>query len=143
MSQDAGQLDAPEARTALADADRVRQAVNGGENRWPTRYLLAFGIAILVLFPLIGLLGPVGVVSFTTGWIVVIAIMVPYATRQRVTRRGQSRRMYVAWGTWAAVYGAALVLGEVFFKGQAAYWIPAAFLVAAPLLVGAWWVSRS
>ncbi len=143
MSQDAGQLDALEARTALADAARVRQAVNGGEHRWPARYLGAFGIAMLVLFPLIGLLGPVGVVIFMTGWVVVISVMVPYATRQRVTRRGQSRRMLVAWGTWAAVYGAALVVGEVFFMAQAAYWVPAAFVVAAPLLVGAWWVSRS
>ena len=54
-------------------------------------------------------------------------VMVPYGTRQRVTRRGQSRRMLVAWGTWAAVYGAALIVGEVFFMAQVTYWVPAAF----------------
>ena len=143
MGKDGGQLNAPEAGIALADAARVQQVVNRGENRWPARYLGAFGLAMLLLFPLIGLLGPAGVVSFTTGWAVVISVMVPYATRQRVTRGGQSRRMLVAWGAWAAIYGAALVLGEVFFRAQIAYWVPAAFLVAAPLLVGAWWVSRS
>lgn len=122
----------------------ARQSVADGEGRWKARYLAGFGVAIGLLFPVIGLAPPpVGVPFFTVAWVLVVTVMVRYGTRQRVTRRGQGRRMGITFATWAAVYGGALVAGELAFMGNPAYWIPMAVVVAAPFLVGAGWAART
>ena len=133
-----------QARTALGDAARAQASVAAGEARWPARYLAGFGIAIAALFPVLGLVpGPVGVSVFMAVWLLVMTVLVRYAQRQAVTRRGQGRRMGISFGGWALVYGAGVLVGESQFAGVPAYWIPMAVVVAVPFLAGAWWVGRA
>jgi Flp pilus assembly protein TadB len=145
MAEHNAELTVEEARRRLDDVDRARRAVQSGERRWWFAYLGSAGLAILVLFPLIGLLpaGP-GASAFVTAWSTAIGMIVSYSARKRlVRRRGQAMRHALVWGTWAVVYGTALALGVGFFRGRPAYWIPMAVVVSAPLLAGAWWAARA
>jgi hypothetical protein len=133
-----------EARSRLDDAARARTAVASSERRWWRFYLGSAGLAILVLFPLIGLL-PVGGGSsaFVTAWSAAIGMIVSFSARKRlVRRRGQAMRHALVWASWAVIYGAALAIGVAFLRGQPAYWIPMGVVVSAPLFLGAWWAGR-
>ncbi|HEX3607132.1 MAG TPA: hypothetical protein VH134_14515 [Candidatus Dormibacteraeota bacterium] len=144
MSEPTSDISVHEARAGLEEAARARRAVQSGERRYWFAYLGSAGIAILILFPLIGLL-PVGGGSgaVTTAWSAAIGMIVSYgASRRLVRRRGRFARHAVIWATWALVYGTALAVGVAFFRGQLAYWLPMAVVVSAPLLLGAWWASR-
>ncbi len=142
MTQQPHPVSAKEARTALDAAGRARQAVTEAERNWPATYLAAFGVAMLVVFPMIGLLGPAGVMASMALWVAVIAVMVTFAAQQRVTIRGRGRVIGASFAVWAVVYAACLFTGEFLFAGRPAYWLPMALVVAAPLLVGAWWSRR-
>ncbi len=97
-----------------------------------------------MLFPVLGLAPPpVGVSVFTPLWVIVLTVLVRYAMRQQVTRRGQSRRLTITFGSWALAYAGALVIGELLFMGVATYWVPMAAVVAAPFFAGAWWTGRT
>lgn len=133
---------ADEATEALDAASRAQRAVRSAERNWPVVYLAAFGVAMLAVFPMIGLLGAVGVGSAMAVWVALIAVMVGFAGRQRVTSRGRGRVIGVSFAVWAVVYGALLLVGEIYFPGRPAYWLPMALVAAAPLLVGAFWARR-
>lgn len=128
--------DPAQAQGALRDAAAARSAlaVRGG---WPRGYLLAFAAGSLVVVPLIGLAGAAGLVVAMCLWVVLISVMVSWAQRQRVHPRDGRSRQGWAWATWALLYGAAIFLGEFFFPGRPAFWIPAAVVVAASMAVWA------
>jgi peptidoglycan/LPS O-acetylase OafA/YrhL len=144
MSDEHAEVSLREARARLDEASRARDTVRARDQRWWLAYLGSAGVAILILFPLIGLLpSGTGASIFTTAWSAGVGILVSYSGRRRVVRRaGHAWRVVAIWGSWAVVYAAALTLGELFFRGRPAYWLPMDVVVAAPLLIGAWWSSR-
>lgn len=139
MSQQSHPLTRDEAAAALDAAGRAGHSVTAAERNWPAIYLAAFGIAILVAFPMIGLVSRLGGLAL---WLAVVVVMASYARRQRVTSRGRGRVIGVSFAVWAVLYGAGICAGEFFFQGRAAFWLPMSLVVAAPLLVGAWWARR-
>jgi hypothetical protein len=144
MTEPHADLSVQEARSRLDDAARARTAVASSERRWWLLYLGSAGLAILVLFPLIGLLPASGGSSaFVTAWSAAIGMIVSFSARKRlVRRRGQAMRHAVVWASWAVIYGTALAIGVAFLRGQPAYWIPMGVVVSAPLFLGAWWAGR-
>ncbi len=105
--------------------------------RWFRAYLLAFGLGSLALVVLLGL-GDRGVmVAAMVGWGVLVAVMAVWASRQRVQLAGAGRRLTAAFAVWGVLYGLTLVIGLSLAPGAPAFWVPAALVVAAPLLVAA------
>jgi len=102
-------------------------------------YLAVFGVGFAVLTLVLGLVEPLSLrlILISTGWPLLIGVMVVWATRRPASLRGSSSRVIKYWIGTAALYGIALVIGTPGLVGEARYWIPAAVVVAAPLLIGA------
>ncbi len=133
---------APTAPTAAYARRQLSQAGSAGSDlaargRWFRTYLLAFGVESLVLVVLLGLGGRGVMVAAMVGWGVLVAVMAGWASRQRVQLTGAGRRLTVAFAAWGVLYGLALVIGLSSAPGAPAFWVPAAVVVAAPLLVAA------
>ncbi len=75
----------------------------------------------------------------TTLWIVVISVMSSWGARQRVVLRGNTRRSLLAFGGWGVLYGAAPLVGLLRYPQRPAFWLPAAVIVALPLVLVACW----
>lgn len=142
MSQEQLSITPAEARRALEAVGQRSRAVRAGQRDWPSLCLAAYGTAILVVFPMIGLLGRAGVLAAMGLWVVLVSVTVSFAARQHVTAVGRIRVIGTSFAAWAAVYGGALFTGEFAFPGRLSFWLPATLLVAAPLFVGAWWAQR-
>lgn len=125
-------LTADQARSALAGADSARRSL-AARGRWLAAYFGAFAAGSVVVVSVIGLVrGPVGVSAAMAVWAVLISVCVAWAARRPVRLRDERRLHALAWGSWAVVYGAVLVTGELLGAG-ASYWVPAAVLTAVPL----------
>lgn len=66
-----------------------------------------------------------------------------WASRQPAFLAGSGRRVALCFIGSGLLYTVALVVGINRFKGEPGYWIPAAILVGAPLMIGAWRESRA
>ena len=130
-----------DARSALADADGARAALTG-RGRWVRGYLIAFAAGSVALVLLLGLAGRAGLIAGMTIWFVLVVTAVAWSSRQRVVLPGSGRLLGIAFGVWGALYGIALAVGLTTAPGSAAYWVPAAVVVALPLLGGAALVGR-
>ena len=73
-----------------------------------------------------------------TLWGGLIVVMLIWAHRQRAIASGLGRRVPFYFIASRLLYTVALVVGITRFKGEPAYWIPAAIIVGAPMIVGAW-----
>jgi hypothetical protein len=76
-------------------------------------------------------------------WGAFMLVMGLWASRQPAVRAGGGRRALPYWIGSGFFYAVALVVGVNRFQGESGYWIPAAVLVGAPLIVGAWRESRA
>lgn len=103
-------------------------------------YLAVPGAGFAVMTLVLGLtsLGPA----------VLPAIFIPvmmvgvWASRQPAVMANTGRRLAPYWVGTGLLYAVALAVGINRFKGEPGYWVPAAILVGAPLIIGAWRESR-
>lgn len=124
---------------ARADLDRSRAAHDllTSRGRWLRTPLLVFGIASIVLVLAVGLGGIVGMVGGSAMWLILIAVMVPWANSQPVTLRACRRRHAWALGVWGVLYWLTLLVGLLWFQGVPRFWVPGALITAVPFLVAA------
>lgn len=128
------------ADAALGEVERAQAAVRTG-SRWTARYLGACGIASLIFVTLTGLFpGRGGTV--TAFWVGVVGAAVYYARRQWVSWQGFRRLNDLAFAAWGLLWTGTAVLGFALFPGRPIFWVPAAFVVAAPLFTAAWRSAR-
>jgi hypothetical protein len=129
-------LSPSQAQADLARADESARRI-GTRARWMSVYLAVFGVGFGTLTLVLGLAGSVSMTVLMPLWAALIAVMVVWSRRQLATRRGTGRRVAGYWVGTSVLYGAALFAGLSRFPGRPAFWIPAALVVAAPLLAGA------
>jgi len=126
------------AAAALAHAERARTvaelAVRQG-SAWTSRYFCAFGVASLVFMTLTAV---GGVVAYVASLVVYGVIASWFARREQVSWRGFERLSGRSFVAWFVLQGAGCAVGFNFFSEVAAYWIPVALVVSAPLFIGAW-----
>jgi len=127
-----------DAQVALAAASTAASRVRR-RARWMSTYLAVFAGGFAALTLLLGVVQPLSLrmSAFTIGWPLLIAGMVIWAARQPARLRGTLRRVSKYWTTTGICYGAVLAVGTPRFIGQPLYWLPAAVLVAAPMVLGA------
>ncbi|GAB3422827.1 hypothetical protein [Flindersiella endophytica] len=134
-------MEPEEAVQALQQDQRSRDAVRAS-SRWGFRILLAWGLLTLVtepamaLAPFPWLFVPIGVLAVFVAWLAI------YANRQKVTARGFGGR-YTAVVTATSMLHIAYMY-VVFGLGvhNPAAVIPAGWVVAVPLFVGAYVEGR-
>jgi hypothetical protein len=129
-------------QAALAHADRLRRRVTD-RSRWYGRFLGIFGLAVMVVTPLWGLLtGGTAAVVLNVAWVTFIIVISGYARRQPVAGRGMARRYLLIIGSWAVIYAVVLVPGFVLFAHNPAWWIPGGLAAAAPFFLGTYLERR-
>jgi uncharacterized membrane protein YjjP (DUF1212 family) len=117
---------------ALAQAQRLKRSVDR-RSRWVVRYQLVYGTVSFAMVFALGLLkGPLGVAVSMAIWMPAIGVLSVYAARQPVAHRGMAVTHGVMIGIWAVLYGLVLGVGITFFRGDLAWWLPGAALVALP-----------
>lgn len=133
-------------RAAAAWLDRatfLELTVRRG-SRWTPRYLLAFGLGVLIYMPLVGIRPNIGtILGGTVGWVILVTAATSYASRQRTQPTGWGWIVGLAFGIWAVLYCSAMAVGLTFFQGRAEYWIPVAVVAAAPFFAAAYKAARS
>ncbi|QJW35336.1 hypothetical protein [Cellulosimicrobium protaetiae] len=127
-----------EASSALAHAARLAASTRTRGWRWVRLYLTGWAAASVGLVLTLGLGGQVGFVVGMSAWAVIVTAGVTWAARQGSMAAGTRRRLFLGAGGWAAVYGVTLFVGLDRFAGDVAFWLPAALLSTAPLLLAAW-----
>jgi hypothetical protein len=60
-----------------------------------------------------------------------------------VSKEGMGRRSAAAMGGWGVAYGVTLFVGLTWLRESALFWLVSAFVVSAPLAVGAWREGRA
>jgi hypothetical protein len=122
-------------QAGVAALDAVRRAGSG----WTPHFLATYGAASVVFMILIGTLrGVSGDIAFGVSWVAFGAICTWFSNRQSVCWRGFDRLVGVSFIAYFVLWAIAGGVGFNFFSHQAAYWVPAALVVSAPLFAGAW-----
>jgi len=132
------------ARAALVAATHSAAQVRT-RAQWMSTYLAVFAGGFAGVTLLLGLTRPTWLRMSLFGlvWPLLIVSMEMWAARRPAHLRTTRRRVVKYWIGTGALYGAALVVGTPAFLGRAGYWIPAAVLVATPLLIGSWRERRA
>ena len=60
-----------------------------------------------------------------------------------VTKRGMGSRWVPALTLWGVLYTVTLIVGLTWLPGSRMFWLAGAFVVSAPLVVGAWREGRA
>jgi hypothetical protein len=129
-------------QAALAHADRLTRRVTD-RSRWYGRFLVVFGVAVMVVTPLWGLLtGGTAAVVLNVAWVTFVIVITGYVRQQPVAGRGMARRYLLVIGFWAMIYAAVLVPGFAFFAHNPAWWVPGGLAAAAPFFLGAYLERR-
>ncbi len=134
MSDD---LSPDDARAALAAAEASSARVRGPA-RWMSVYLGVFGVAFGVLTLLLGMVqGRPARAVLLAGWAVLCLGVVAWAARRPAHLAGTAARTGRYWMLTAVLYGIALAVGLPQDDAGLGYWLPAAVVVALPMLIGA------
>lgn len=110
------------------------------QSRWLVGFLALLGAAFGGITAALGLLGstPARVAVITAIFLVVVGGLLIWYFRQRVIPRDLGRRYAAFLMATCSLYVVTLVVGRPHFTDRPEYWLPAAALVALPLLIGAW-----
>lgn len=131
-----------DAANAVDRADRLARTV-AERSAWYPRFLLVFGVAVLIVTPLWGLLtSGTGSVVLNLAWVAFIVGITWYVRRQGVAARGTARRYLWVIAVWAVIYAVVLIVGLALFAHSPAWWIPSGLAAAAPFFVGAYREQR-
>lgn len=135
----AEELTREQAVAGLAQAQTISRCVEG-RSRWIAVYLAVFGAGYGVVTLILGLVTPLWLrmAIFGVLWACLVVGMVFWAHLQPAVPRYRRRRGAWGWAGTAVLYAAAIGIGTPGLMGQVAYWLPAAVLVATPLLLAAW-----
>ena len=130
--------DPADARRALAAAATASARVRR-QARWPATYLTVFAGGFAGVTLVLGLVQPLALrmALFGAGWPLLLLATVGWASRKPASPLGLHRRAGPYWVATGVLYGTVLLVGTPRFLGQPAYWLPAAALVGAPLLLAA------
>jgi hypothetical protein len=123
---------------ATSSAQRLRHLA-----RWASTQLLVFGIGMGLVTLAVGLVESklLGAAVFVAWG--VLAVLMSYWTRRRTAHLpGTSARIAPYWALGFAFYAVAIAAGGDEY-GNPAYWVPAAVVVALPLLVGSFRERRA
>ncbi|MGH3784051.1 MAG: hypothetical protein ACRDRO_26400 [Pseudonocardiaceae bacterium] len=125
-------------QVTLAHAERLGRRVTD-RSRWYGQFLMVFGVAVMVVTPLWGLItGGTAAVVVNIAWGVFIIAITVYARRQPVAARGMGRRYVLVVGVWMAIYAGVLIPGFILFPHNPAWWIPGGLAAASPFYLGAY-----
>lgn len=129
-----------EAAGLVQAADRMHTAVRGASAWRYVAWLSGMAVATLMYFTGLGLLGEddrgVGVLSIAFGLSIAV-LSLTLLPGARVSSAGFARRWAQAVLGWGVLYAAGMLLGLMVFRGELAFWLPAAVLAALPLVLGA------
>ncbi|MFF7727751.1 hypothetical protein [Streptomyces sp. NPDC008001] len=134
--------EATAAAAALARAQILDSAVRD-RSRWFARYQLVFGFmaaAAVLGSSLID--GPGAAITFGVLWAAAVSALGLYGARQPVNRRGLTRRHHTMIALWGLLHAAVITPGTIWFRGDPAWWVSGAVVVALPWLIGAWLDGR-
>jgi hypothetical protein len=125
---------------AHASSDRLQARGLG----WLSRYMAVFGLGFGAVTAVIGLVEPpvVRTVAFVGGWLVFVLAMVLWSRNRPATLRDHDVRIRPYWRLTFVFYAVALASGLGQQLGNPSFWVPAAVVVALPLVVGAVRVRR-
>lgn len=144
VSDDLPRPDPGMAAAALAHADQRRAAAQEAvraRSGWTAHYLWAYGAASVAFVLAISLPGRPGASAASLVvivlWEALVALFCVYRRRQAVIWRGFGRVQAWAFCVWTLLWAAASGIGFGWFPGDPGFWVPAAFVVSAPLFVGA------
>lgn len=135
-------LTADQARAALADATssaaRLRQRA-----RWASTQLQVLGLGMGAITVAVGLIESkvIGAAVFVA-WGVLALVMHRWSGRRSAHLTGTTSRTARYSALSFALYGVAIAAGGGSY-GDPTYWVPAAVLVAVPMLVGAFRERRA
>jgi hypothetical protein len=139
MSSD---LTADEARAALtgatSSAARLRQRA-----RWASTQLMVLGLGMGLVTVCVGLIESklLGAAVFAA-WVVLALVTSRWTRRRTAHLTGTSSRTARYWSLSLAFYGGAIAAGGDEY-GDPTYWVPAAIVVAFPMLVGSFRERRA
>jgi hypothetical protein len=125
------------ARDALADAARTSDRLRA-RARWASTKLAVTGVGMGLLTLAVGLVRSdlVGFAVFAA-WGVLIAATAWWERRRTAHLPGTQQRTSRYWAASFALYAVAIACGVARPEGDAGFWVPAAVVVALPMVVGA------
>jgi len=132
-----------QAATDLDNAERAAARVQK-QSRWLAWYSGTFAAGFAALTLMLGLVEPAWLRAVMSAvlWLPLVAGMVLRAGRRPTTARGAGRRVVPGWVGSGVLFAVALFVGVPTQQGNLAYWLPAAAVVALPLVVVAWREAR-
>ncbi|MHB8295033.1 MAG: hypothetical protein ACYDH5_10510 [Acidimicrobiales bacterium] len=133
---DVDAAESAEAVVALAHVGALGDTARGGA-RWTVRLLVAYGLAVLIYVPWVGVLPVAGILVATGLWFAFCAATVVFAYRQRVSPRGFGLLWAVVFSSFGLLWSVASAVGIGSFRGDLVYWLPAALVISMPFFVGA------
>lgn len=138
------EISAEAAQRALLAATHSAAQVRS-RARWMSTYLATFAGGFAGVTLLLGLMRPLWLrmSMFGVAWALLIVGMQMWAARRPAHLLATRRRVAKYWIGTGALYGSVLVVGTPALLGRALYWIPAAAVVATPLLIGSWRERRA
>ncbi len=138
MDKDMNNEMTPEdARDALHSGTRSARALRG-RARWSATKLTVYGLGFALLTVAVGLIESTAVFLVVFGsWGVLVGLMAWWERRRSAYLAGTASRITPYWVMTITAYAIALAVGVSASDPGAAYWLVAAGIVAAPMLIGA------
>lgn len=139
-------IDQPSPSDAMASLVQADAAAAHGQarSRWIVRFQALLGAALGIMTVLLGMVGTspqrVGIVTACS--LALIGVLTIWALRQRVIPRQHARGYTPYFAVTMALYLVAIAVGRPLLSNNAAGWVVAGAVVAAPLGLGAWRASR-
>ena len=127
-----------QAASALEQASRLAASTRAQGWRWVRLYLTGWALAAAGLVLALGLGGRVGFFVGMSAWAGLVTVGVLWSARQGTMAAGTRRRLILGAAGWAAVFAVTLFGGLDRYAGDVAFWVVAAAVNTAPLLLAAW-----
>lgn len=125
------------ARDALANAARTSDRLRA-RARWASTSMAVTGVGIGLLTLAVGLVRHDGLaLAVFAAWGLLVAATAWWVRRRTAHLPGTPERTSRWWGASFALYAVAIACGVSRPEGDVTFWVPAAVVVATPMLVGA------
>ena len=142
MSESPATPTAAEAAATLRRHRRIDETVRA-RSGWYRRYLLIYAAGSVLTALVVGLAPFPGTIVGPSLWVGLCWGLEEWSRRQPVSRVGSSRRHRWFIGTWTLLWAAVVIPGSVWFRGNPAWWVPGALVMALPALVAWPWEHKA